>query len=1375
MQNSAVLPYVVLDWFEIGSLEYLCFCNLEEIILIQIRKEMRRTRFVAELLHSARAVDIYCVSNDTIERVNRAFDLSLTECDKSAEARCELSALMKVMKQEHPLLASPAEEMNLDIEAQSVTFDAFCRFVMPSAMMFFIRRFYYSPQCFSVEKLHHFDETPKEFKPGDFVILRRLGSGGRGNVDLCFHKTYGDLFALKSYVGDRKVSGHNFRTEYTSLTRFSHPCILKVFGYVRRSVLAHTDVGICTEFLPNGCLRSVLDLEKQGKTHVGWNYLAKLKTLYGVLLALSELHNRGYMHRDLKTSNVLLNSDFEPCLSDLDSCKEYGSHDNTECTGTFAYEAPEQINGKDYTFYSDLYAFGIFIYEVVTGNFLFPENASYEEVRDRILKGDFPEMPKGTSKVLCQAYSELLHIDPNQRINVKLIESLFHADPYFKTPQMEAYIRKIRLQEKSIDDRRLDLQTIRQEALEGSDSALCQLTLLVITNPSLARYSIGDPYDMLKLCSNLGNSELKRLYGEYLATGQGMAKDEGEGVKITLEVAQSSPNSDDACIFLGKYLLNNRLSGHLAMCEAVKLLKKAAFANSSCYHDLYTCYLRGIGVPVDVEKAIKCLEKGVSCGSRKCCRTMSEVYLSGTLLPRDIEKSLYHASIGFSRAKSAKRHVVLGKIYDRAKNIIPKAEALAKEHFMKAGQLGSLEGKARLLDLRIREGENVSECVNELQVLAETGDPFCCFQCASSLSALDQDLASWDVITKYYRRATKGNIPEAYFQLGKHLSKRLNNGINVSSVRECFAWKSYIGMPDTVYYYTLLIPDIQTRIFIALQGVAYGDYRCYEILYQAMLALGDKRTASIFLKLGCSYGVSYCLTERATLYISKYSLSYAKARPLLEYASDDNSIARMLLGAVYFATAKTAEDIRKAELYTRSLYSIHPSALPRISRESLIYYRVAVLAEMFDDLSDRAEFFELARLELQIANPERQLDKIATLVGRVLFEGGHGVAKDISAGLQILMREADSGNPIASTYIWNLPTPDWTDDVWEAMRRRADSGSFAAQSFIIHKGLDTLHIQLPSARPSLFEGRTFEPAAVDVFKYASLMELSHISTTGEVYQVLYKCYECGIGTPIDNWKALWFCEMAIDYGVVDALYDFARFHEKGIGVIQSFSRSRAIFEQILQMNIKGYVPKAMWKLAKMYSSGIGGPVIADKAYQYAEVLAKIGQPKAAHLAGMLILCKRTCRNLTVGFEFMRHAAEAGIPHAMTYTGAMLLNGFGVKRDTLKGLRWLERACAHGDPDACLLMAQMKYRSSCNWNEVGSLIKAACNFGSSSAQFFYAIMLWHGLGVAQNVGESLELIRMIVPKHFDLSDIIQYLTSSAEFPIKKFALPGLSHV
>ncbi|CBI31996.3 unnamed protein product, partial [Vitis vinifera] len=107
-------------------------------------------------------------------------------------------------------------------------------------------------------------------------------------------------------------------------------------------------------------------------TELTWG--RRIKIAVGVARGLDHLHTvpRPIIHRDLKTSNVLLDADFNPKLSDFGLAK-YGPHDHethvsTRVLGTKGYVAPEYIGTGHLTLKSDVYSFGVVLLEILSGS-----------------------------------------------------------------------------------------------------------------------------------------------------------------------------------------------------------------------------------------------------------------------------------------------------------------------------------------------------------------------------------------------------------------------------------------------------------------------------------------------------------------------------------------------------------------------------------------------------------------------------------------------------------------------------------------------------------------------------------------------------------------------------------------------------------------------------------------------------------------------------------------------------------------------------------------------------------------------------------------------------------------------------------------------
>ena len=97
------------------------------------------------------------------------------------------------------------------------------------------------------------------------------------------------------------------------------------------------------------------------------NLFDKLKSLYFLAQGLKEIHNKGFIHKDLHSGNIL--SDDEYCyITDLGLCKPVNEQDEVKkIHGVLPYIAPEVLRGKTYTQAADIYSFGILACEILSG------------------------------------------------------------------------------------------------------------------------------------------------------------------------------------------------------------------------------------------------------------------------------------------------------------------------------------------------------------------------------------------------------------------------------------------------------------------------------------------------------------------------------------------------------------------------------------------------------------------------------------------------------------------------------------------------------------------------------------------------------------------------------------------------------------------------------------------------------------------------------------------------------------------------------------------------------------------------------------------------------------------------------------------------
>src|ERR1043166_2286763 len=100
--------------------------------------------------------------------------------------------------------------------------------------------------------------------------------------------------------------------------------------------------------------------------HNKLNLLDRLRSLYFFARALKEIHDKGFIHKDLHAGNILRYE--QDCfIADLGLCKPVDEQDEKKIHGVLPYVAPEVLRGKKYTQAADIYSFGILACEILSG------------------------------------------------------------------------------------------------------------------------------------------------------------------------------------------------------------------------------------------------------------------------------------------------------------------------------------------------------------------------------------------------------------------------------------------------------------------------------------------------------------------------------------------------------------------------------------------------------------------------------------------------------------------------------------------------------------------------------------------------------------------------------------------------------------------------------------------------------------------------------------------------------------------------------------------------------------------------------------------------------------------------------------------------
>ncbi len=200
---------------------------------------------------------------------------------------------------------------------------------------------------------------------GKYTLGALLGQGGMGAVYRSHHPLLNRPVAIKVMLANIAAdpqAHQRFLREAQVVAVLSHPNIVNIFDVDVQDGQPY----IVMDFAPGGSLAARLQAGPIALDET-------LRLAIPLADALAYAHGQGLIHRDLKPANVLLRPDSSPVLADFGLARPIVGDSAAQITatgalmGTLAYMAPEQFSGRPADARADLYAFGVMLYEMLTG------------------------------------------------------------------------------------------------------------------------------------------------------------------------------------------------------------------------------------------------------------------------------------------------------------------------------------------------------------------------------------------------------------------------------------------------------------------------------------------------------------------------------------------------------------------------------------------------------------------------------------------------------------------------------------------------------------------------------------------------------------------------------------------------------------------------------------------------------------------------------------------------------------------------------------------------------------------------------------------------------------------------------------------------
>ncbi|KAL2496530.1 putative leucine-rich repeat receptor-like serine/threonine-protein kinase [Forsythia ovata] len=238
-------------------------------------------------------------------------------------------------------------------------------------------------------------DTTGQAATNNFDPANKIGEGGFGPVYKGLLSD-GTIIAVKQLSSKSKQGNREFVNEIGMISALQHPHLVKLHG----CCIEGNQLLLVYEYMENNSLARALFGPKEYQLKLDWP--TRHKICIGIARGLAYLHEESRLkivHRDIKATNVLLDKNLNPKISDFGLAKldeEDNTHISTRIAGTFGYMAPEYAMRGYLTDKADVYSFGVVLLEIVVGR----SNTSMRPKEDSFYLLDWANSLKAKGKLI---------------------------------------------------------------------------------------------------------------------------------------------------------------------------------------------------------------------------------------------------------------------------------------------------------------------------------------------------------------------------------------------------------------------------------------------------------------------------------------------------------------------------------------------------------------------------------------------------------------------------------------------------------------------------------------------------------------------------------------------------------------------------------------------------------------------------------------------------------------------------------------------------------------------------------------------------------------------------------------------------------------
>ncbi|XP_074575886.1 putative receptor-like protein kinase At2g42960 isoform X2 [Curcuma longa] len=315
---------------------------------------------------------------------------------------------------------------------------------------------------------HWFTLRDLELATNRFSNDNVLGEGGYGVV-YRGRLVNGTEVAVKKLLNNLGQAEKEFRVEVEAIGHVRHKNLVRLLGYCIEGIHRM----LVYEYVNNGNLEQWLHGTAHQRGVLSWE--KRMKVILGTAKALAYLHEAiepKVVHRDIKSSNILIDEDYNGKISDFGLAKLLSSDKSfvaTRVMGTFGYVAPEYANTGLLNERSDVYSFGVLLLETVTGR----DPVDYGRTSNEVNLVEWLKMMVGSRRAE-EVADQNLEVKPSIRaLKRTLLAALKCVDPdSSKRPKMGQVVRMLEADELARREGRRSRRagSLEMEVMKGSSS-----------------------------------------------------------------------------------------------------------------------------------------------------------------------------------------------------------------------------------------------------------------------------------------------------------------------------------------------------------------------------------------------------------------------------------------------------------------------------------------------------------------------------------------------------------------------------------------------------------------------------------------------------------------------------------------------------------------------------------------------------------------------------------------------------------------------------------------------------------------------------------------------------------------------------------------